>query len=139
MKAREICPAESREKTEQQVKEAEEVEVGWGSKEPLRHAESVGEQDWEGLKHLQVSRKEADACKGTEWGAVGEQEKHCLKRPARITPQAEIFPLRIEMTITLVELEGYGTVNRRGLLKEQTALLRGYLEKHKNINLGGNF
>lgn len=39
---------------------------------------SVGEQDWVGVKHTQVSRKEADACKGMEWGAVGKQEKHCV-------------------------------------------------------------
>lgn len=57
MKVSKICPAESKEKTEQQVKEAEEVKVGWGSKEPLSSAESVGEQDWVGLKHTQVSRK----------------------------------------------------------------------------------
>lgn len=39
MKVSEIYPVESREKTEQQVKEAEEVEVGWGSKKPLSSAE----------------------------------------------------------------------------------------------------
>lgn len=39
MKVSEIYPVESREKTEQQVKEAEEVEVGWRSKKPLSSAE----------------------------------------------------------------------------------------------------
>lgn len=76
MEVSEICPVESREKTEEQVKEAEEVKVGWGSKEPLSSAESVGEQNWVGLKHRRASRKEADSCKDMEWGAVGEQEKH---------------------------------------------------------------
>lgn len=80
MEVSEICPAESREKTEEQVKEAEEVKVGWGNKEPLSSAESVGEQNWGGLKHMRASRKEADACKEMEWGAVGEQEKHGVYR-----------------------------------------------------------
>lgn len=63
----------------------------------------------------------------------------CLKSPARVTPQVEIFPLRIEITITLVELGSYGTANRSGLYKEQNSLLKGYLEKYGNINLGRNF
>lgn len=63
----------------------------------------------------------------------------CLKSPARVTPRVEIFPLRTEITITLVELGSYGTANRSGLHKEQISLLKGYLEKYGNINLGSNF
>ena len=62
----EIQPGESREKTEQQVKEAEEVEVGSRSKEPLSSSGSVGGEGWVGQKHLQVSRGEADECEGME-------------------------------------------------------------------------
>lgn len=77
-KVSEIWPGESREKTEQQVTEAEEVRVCSKSKEPLSSGGSVGGEGWVEEKHLLVSRGEADACKKMEWGAAGERGKHCV-------------------------------------------------------------
>jgi len=72
-----MWPGESREKTEQQVKEAKEVEAGSRSKEHLSSGGSVGGEGWVEEKHLHISRKEADVCKGMD--SRRGQKALCLK------------------------------------------------------------